>query len=423
MLPLLVVKNTTNAAVTATPTFHEFEGEGGNAVQLPSVSLGPYEAKAVDLQPLVAAAASEDKLKDVSVEIGTDAMPGGLIGALAAVTTDGARAYDVPLRDSGPVRQATGSYPWRLDGDYSTRVTITNVSTTPARFHGRITYSGGEHVIQTTNLAVAETAVFDLGALRKAGRIAANATGGQFRWSIVQGGGQTKLNGRAEIVSVAEDRSSSYSCGVCCPDSYNWSYLDPFTVAVPTGYTGDAQILANYQNCYGGSAGWYWAEPTWWDIQYTSVTDAHTVQNGLGRMDGLDNGWSGVAGRWDADRYQENYEFNTCDYIPITAEAPGVAEVACSTPVNFRRTAAADLGGGTLRVEYSWDASMGNLSTLNSCFVGEYVTYPFCHFRHPSRPSVRRTPQTPRFLAPVAGHPMNIRHRVHLGRRTSITTS
>jgi hypothetical protein len=49
---------------------------------------------------------------------------------------------------------------------------------------------------------------------------------------------------------------------------------------------------------------------------------------------------------------------------------------ASATPVNFRQTAAQDVGNGDLDVTYKWDSSTGNLNDLSACTIGEYVAYP-----------------------------------------------
>src|SRR5207247_1032267 len=97
----------------------------------------------LDVAPLVLAAADREDFARVSVEIDNSGPPGSLIGGLSAVSRDGRRSYDVPLRDSGPSNRATGSYPWRLDGDANTIVSFTNVSNHSAKYHARINYDGG----------------------------------------------------------------------------------------------------------------------------------------------------------------------------------------------------------------------------------------------------------------------------------------
>jgi len=45
-------------------------------------------------------------------------------------------------------------------------------------------------------------------------------------------------------------------------------------------------------------------------------------------------------------------------------------------PVNFHAVMVAALANGTLRFQYDWESSTGNLDDLSNCRVGEIVTYP-----------------------------------------------
>lgn len=165
--PHLVLRNTSGVVIAATPRFLPPTGDGGSTVQLPPISLNPNQDVEVDLRPLMAAAATRPGLQIVSVQVLNDGMNGSLIGALCATDTITRITYDVPLRDSGPIRNSTGSYPWRLDGDYSTLISITNVGAAPAKFTVTINYEGGKYLPQIQDLAVGETIVFDVGQLRK----------------------------------------------------------------------------------------------------------------------------------------------------------------------------------------------------------------------------------------------------------------
>jgi hypothetical protein len=146
---------------------------------------------------------------------------------------------DVPLRDSGAARSSTGSYPWRIDDDYQTRVSITNVGPAPAKFVARIAYPGGELVFDARELAVGASATFDLRALRdqqrkdRVGRaLPRTAAQGRFMWTVYGSRQSARLVGRAEMVSARQRVSSSYSCGQCCPDSFLSAEILPFETSV-----------------------------------------------------------------------------------------------------------------------------------------------------------------------------------------------
>jgi hypothetical protein len=138
----MALKNTSDAPITVTPSFLDPES-GAALVTLPTIELAARGAQLVDLRPLFGTALP---VETVSVRVENSGTPGTLIGSVRSAESGGRIAFDVPLRDSGPLRNSTGSYPWRIDGDYQTRVSITNVGPTPARFSARLTYQGGEYI-------------------------------------------------------------------------------------------------------------------------------------------------------------------------------------------------------------------------------------------------------------------------------------
>src|SRR5687768_5794729 len=89
----------------------------------------------------------------------------------------------------------------------------------------------------------------------------------------------------------------------------------------------------------------------------------------------------------------------------------------CAVPINFRQTAAANLGNGWLQFEYQWDSSSGNVSDLQTCFIGEIVTYPgitssFPH-PHPFPSGNHANPTEEEFTAETGGAGDNHRFLVN----------
>lgn len=224
--PRMVLKNTGDGEISARPRFRPAAGEGSGVVELPAVGLKPQEVVEVDLHPLTDAAAGRADLDSVSVQVANTGVPGSLVGALYSSDRARGLTYDVPLRDSGPVRNLTGSYPWRVDQDYTTVVSVTNVGDQAARFHVDVRYPGGSYYLAPRELAAGETAAFDLREMLAAGREDNNGRllprglkSGQFHWSVTATPGTPQLIGRAEVVSSSQGVNSSYSCPVCCPDN------------------------------------------------------------------------------------------------------------------------------------------------------------------------------------------------------------
>jgi hypothetical protein len=402
--PVMVLKNTSHVALSAMPMFIGPDGDVAGAITLPAVLLGPGAASVVDLSPLVQAAATGTIPDHVSVQVQSTGAPGALIGSLLASRTGHLGVSDVPLRDTGPVRQSTGSYPWRIDGDYTTLVSITNVSDRPARFLVRIAVDGGEYAPNIPELAAHASTFFDLRTLRDQGvpdrkgrTIPGQATHGQFHWSILMSGGETKLMGRADVFSRRSGRRSSYSCPDCCPDSFTgYSYLDPGSLNVLLGNTNDVIVISQYQDCYQNlyetSAN---SLSAYWNVEQPNVTSVSNVYYGLARAQGNEDGGTGISGLWTEERFWFHADY--CELEQQNANVAGQVQVMCPQPTNFRETKREGLNG-VIAFEYRWDSTTGNTAHLNICTVRERVTY--SPYPFPSPPFASGPPTNP-YIVPV----------------------
>ncbi|MEP6911779.1 MAG: hypothetical protein ABI923_03440 [bacterium] len=267
--PHMVLRNTTSNSIAVVPKFTPLTGK--SPYFLPPLSLQPNETKEVDLTPLLRTAKNRRDLDVVTVEVTNWAAPGSLIGSLYGI--DDRRSgvnYDIPLRDSGPIRTMTGSYPWDIGNDFSTIVYVTNIDDKPAEFVGQINYPGGHFVIDARKLSPGETAVFDLQKIRDSQtadnlgtKLPKKASIGQFKWAIHSSTkGKVALIGRAEMVSRSDDMSSSYSCSEACPPFYDY-WIDPLGGYIVVSESGNT---AAWQQAYydsGYSMGPYSADASW----------------------------------------------------------------------------------------------------------------------------------------------------------------
>jgi hypothetical protein len=295
--PRLALMNTSSAPINVTPKFIPLEGaKAESPVTLPVLNLGSQQTVVVDLGPLMNAAQHRSDLDTVSVELSNKGAPGSLIGALYSSDKTTGVNYDVPLRDSGPVRTMTGSYPWKIDDDFTTIVYITNISDGPAGFMGEINYDGGKYMIDPRSLAAGETAVFDM---RKAiadqkpdsakRRLPVKVSGGQFKWAV-RGvtGGKVILIGRAEMVSRSQRISTSYSCNDPCPPFYGGS----ITPDSPTVEVESVDTMTSWETAYyngGYTVGPYQVGAQSWTSDNPSVV---TVPGGI--CTALSPGFAGV---------------------------------------------------------------------------------------------------------------------------------
>lgn len=264
--PHMVLRNTTSERIAAQPKFITLAGIAeGDPVVLPEIILGPNETTEVDLTPLSEAARNRTDLNVVSIEVANSGAPGSLIGSLYGINSKTGVTYDIPLRDSGPVRTMTGSYPWKTSKDYTTIVYITNISDREAEFVAQINHGTERFVIDPRKLKPGETAVFDLARIRDeqmpdnlGRRLPKQASLGQFKWAV-RGltDGKLLLIGRAEMVSLSDHITTSYSCNDPCPPVYVMTIdgfpnlaninqtTDPF-VAWETAQTGTGYNMGPY---------------------------------------------------------------------------------------------------------------------------------------------------------------------------------
>lgn len=254
--PHLLLKNTATTSIAVQPRFRPMNGTGGT-VELPQLILSPNQVVELDLRPLTTAARTRNDLNAVSAQISNSGSPGSLIGALYSTDQTTSVNQDIPLRDSGRLRNSTGAYPWRLDDDYSSVVSITNVGSQTAQFSTKIYYKGGTYTPKLSELAVGETASFDLRRLRdervpdqNGSVIPATVTVGQFSWSALRASDEIRMNGRSEVVSRSRRVSSSYSCPVCCPNSGPFYGVNGGITPYVDGFSLNG-VYEEWADCYG----------------------------------------------------------------------------------------------------------------------------------------------------------------------------
>jgi hypothetical protein len=268
--PHMVLKNTTDSSIAVETKFVPIAGEAASPYVLPGVSLGPKETREVDLAPLLNAAKERRDLDIVGVQVTNWAGPGTIVGSLYGIDEKTGVNYDIPLRDSGPIRTMTGSYPWNIGNDFKTVAYITNIDNTPVEFVGQINFPSGHFVIDAQTLAPGETAVFDLQKIRDSQtadnlgtKLPKKASMGQFKWAVHSSTkGKVALIGRAEMVSRSDVTSSSYSCNDPCPPWYDY-WIDglPSYIVVSETASTAAWQQAYYDSGYSmgpysSGAGW-----------------------------------------------------------------------------------------------------------------------------------------------------------------------
>jgi hypothetical protein len=319
--PRIVLKNTTTAAITARPRFLPMTGEGSSrAVELPVITIQPNAVKEVNLTPLINVERTRSDLDSVSVQIINSGGAGSLIGAANFTNNVTGINYDIPLRDSGTANNSAGGYPIRLDGDYTTNLSITNVDDKAGKFTLQVNFDGGIYAMYPRELAQGETAVFDFRRIRdqqipdSSGRVLPlNLTIGQIRWSMV-GVVRTKMIGRSEIVSQSGKVSSSYSCGVCCGNRYDSSFITPNYAAVDFG---DTLSFAGRQvdgDCYGNLYSPYDVFASW------SSSNTGVAEVNLGDANAVGVGIADITATWDVTINTEGFNYQCDSHVETVAQ-------------------------------------------------------------------------------------------------------
>lgn len=324
----LLLRNTTANAVTARSRFLPATGAAGGVVELPAVTVPPNEIVEVNLRPLMTAARRRQDFDSVSVQITNSGAQGSLIGALYSTNKLTGITYDIPLRDSGLARNSAGGYPVRLDSDYTTILSITNVSDKPSKFTMQINYEGGRYALYPQELAAGAMATFDVRKIRdeqmpdSTGEVLPRTMSvGQIRWSI-NGDSSTRLIGRSEVVSLLGKVSSSYSCGVCCPNSVFDGRVIPDTAEVFVDDTTQFAARERDRDCYGNIFPEY---PVTADFTSGDYSIAEIWAYPYGVATGMDEGDTFIQGSWTATRWMENLN-SMCEDSPV-AMAP-IADMA-----------------------------------------------------------------------------------------------
>mgnify|MGYP005811217841 CR=1 FL=1 len=289
----LVLKNVGDVPLIANAKFYPVTESPSAVVELEPIELAPGEQSLVDVQRVLTESAGGTRFRATSVRILNNGPKGSLIGALASFNRMTGESFEIPLRDSGPLMNAGGSYPWRLDGDFETAVSITNITDEPAKFHAALHFAGGEYLTGPRTLQAGQTATFDIRRLRdedipdvNGKRIPRSVSRGQFNWSMIEGGSLTRLVGRSQITNRSAGISSSFSCPVCCPNDGPYYSFNPYGVSVIVdGIQQFTKTEDYWDSCYQQNYDW----PS--DIILTasnpSIAYSSSVQAGISETRGV----------------------------------------------------------------------------------------------------------------------------------------
>jgi len=379
---IVVARNVGSNATTVTGRLPYTTAGGEKGVlTLPPLKLGPGEAGLVDVRSALRRSGVEAAVASAGLEFEYTNEPGSVIMLAQSVGKGGDHAFTVPMWDIRAQRSSTGGYPWKIEDGATTLAYLKNVTDEPQRYVLAIRFEGGEYTTGLRTVEAGQTEVIDVRALRDSQvadewgkKIPPDATRGQIQWSI-KGPKNLVMVGRSEQVDTARALSMSYACQNCCPDSFSGGWVDP---GGGSGFPGDTMQFNAFElttNCYGSSSPPYGVYPSWDSTNWYACSC-----NGSGLSTAQAPGTSVIQARWTSYRWGsfESGNPNECYGIEESVLAEAFCEVqACAVPTNFRQVGnATALSNGTLRFNYAWDSSTGNLADLSQCTVGEIVSYP-----------------------------------------------
>ena len=288
-----------------------------SAISLPNVQLAPGEVEKIDLPDI------QGEVKSAGLEFRYSTSPGSVIAAALSVSHDRNQVFRLPVRDASDQRSSTGNYPWSIDDNSATVVYIKNATDTPKRYTIFVTYEGGYWSVGEKVIPGGQTVTYDLRDLRDnqvpnadGHTIPLTATGGQVHWSI-RGQEIRAMIGRAEQANTSNGTSITSSCGVCCPDNFQFAWLTPGSVQ---GFVGDATNFIAWREdmtCYGTFTTYQYSGWPGWSCDNTSVA---TV-DGNGHATAVGVGSTLIHNQYGVDIYTSNVEDCLVDLRWVDASA------------------------------------------------------------------------------------------------------
>jgi hypothetical protein len=270
----LIVKNLSSSTITVTGTIYPAYSKAENQFTIPVRELAAGASGELELP----SSRERDLFDDAALKITSFGESASIIAAYSNHDADQRLTRSVAFKDVGDLSVLTGAYPWRLDGDYKSKVFVTNVGATKASLGAKILpLNGPEYLIDTKYLDAGETVVFDIGKLRddkipdpRGVILPKDATVGQFWWSSIFGDGREKLIGRNEVIDRRSGLSASFSCNSCnCPTSTPSAGLTPGSLEVFSNqvYSTLVAFASGVNTCTGQSVGNFSISPSSWNIQ------------------------------------------------------------------------------------------------------------------------------------------------------------
>jgi hypothetical protein len=318
--PLLVANTGDQPAEARVFVDYTIAGVAGRA-EIAKLELAPNEVRQVEVSSAMTRFVGSGPVDDAGVDIEYSRSPGAVIARLTSADQSGDLAFDVPIKDPlAEMQRVGGSYPWRLDGGFTTVLHLKNTINQSVFALVQVRYNGGSYNLERLPLQPYQTIAVDIRALRdgqqkdiRDSEMPSDVESGQVVWFEETVG---SLIGRAETRNVAEGLASSFSCGdTCpCPPASSYAYLTPGSSVGPVGGTGQFSAMEQRQDCRGTVFGPYnrTSDSTW------STSDASVFTVSAGTVSCLHPGNGTVTAQFQATVYGQY-----CAPITITQNPGG----------------------------------------------------------------------------------------------------
>jgi len=292
----LLVKNLTANPITVSGTIYPIATNGpAKPLSVPEKNLLPGASSELQIPD----AGNRELLDGTAIKLESSGPRASIIASYSNHDTANQITRSVPFKDVGDFSALTGAYPWRLDGNFHSKIFVTNVGKSRASIGAKILpVAGPEYFIDTKYLEVGETTVFDIRKLRdeqipdsKGVKLPKDAQLGQFWWNTIFGNGKDKLIGRNEVVDRSSGISASFSCPYCnCPYSTNSASINPFTpVVLINGVASVVATAGSFDPCGRNSPSNYTIYPSSWSIAQQNFFSL-TSNQPTSTMHGMANG-------------------------------------------------------------------------------------------------------------------------------------
>jgi hypothetical protein len=254
----LLVKNVGGSPITVSGKVYPLDRlRSAKPVDLVSKALAVGEVGELPLP------AQSEKLEGAAARLESSGGPASMIATFSSVEATHRVARSLSFADTSAYSALTGGYPWRIDGDYTSIVSITNIGRSRAAVAGFIRPDiGKDYKIDTKYLEMGETAIFEMRQIRdqqvpdrKGIKLAKNVTTGQFDWSSILGDGSERLVGRADINSLSLGVNSPPTVTQCnCPLSAIDAFINPDLPFVTVGGQTTADTEVQYRDVCNGES-------------------------------------------------------------------------------------------------------------------------------------------------------------------------